>query len=207
MMACTVASLVPFPIHEPIKPLFPGDFPIGASDGKKPVLLVIKGAVRAQYNEDYKIIDMPVPAETVAASVVNDYVNGQMYTDTDAKPALFFVEGEWSQADFEKNFAKQIEQAVEQQDRWFRKLVSLADDIWQQHHQHKFIMDLQRWAARHLNYKREWLDDATDKIIKCPACMQLISRDAAICFACKCIVNPQKAAGFQFAGQTPQPVK
>jgi hypothetical protein len=142
---------------------------------------------------------MPVPAEEVSASIVNDYILGQLLTSTEQGPAIFWVNGEWSQADFEKKFEKEIKEAQARQIKWFQNLVKAADDIWQQHHQHKFIADLQRTAARFLNYKREWLEDSADKSVKCPACMTIISSEAAICFACKAIVNPEKAKQFQFA--------
>jgi len=200
-MPCTIASVLPFPVKEPNKPgLCPGEYPLGPSDGKRPVLLIVKDAVRPQYNEDFKIIDMPVPAKTVANSVVDDYVTSQQLTSEEACPGLFFVDGEYSQADFEKVFADKINEALNKQDRWFKTLVKDADDWWQQHHQHRFISDLARSAARFLNYKREWLDDSSDKTIKCPACMTYVSREAAICFACHAILNEEKYKALKFAG-------
>jgi hypothetical protein len=172
----------------------------------KPVLLRVDDGVRAQFNENYKIIDYPVGAAVIANSVVADYVLGQQLTSFEERPAIFWVEGAYTQDEFEKKFASKIKEAQERQIAWFQKLTKAGDDIWQQHHQHKFITDLQRSAARFLNYKREWLDDSTDRIVKCPACMTLISKDAALCFACHAIVNEEKAAKFKFAGGAPAPV-
>jgi len=193
-------------VKEPTNPgLCPGEYPIGPSDGLKPVLLIVKDGVRAQFNENFKVIDYPVAASIIANSVVADYILSQQLTSVEEKPALFWVEGIYTQDEFEKKFAAKIKTAQEIQIAWFQKLVKSADDQWQQFHQHKFITDLQRSAARFLNFKREWLDDSADRIVKCPACMTLISKEAAICFACKAIVNEEKAAKFHFAG-SPAPV-
>ena len=199
-MACTICSLVPFAIQDPYKPgLHPGSFPMSPSDGK-PILTIIKGVTRAQFNENYQQISIGVPDETVAASVVDDYILGQSYTSDKERPALFWVNGEWSPVDFEKNFAKEIETAKQKQINWFKRLVTIADDEWQRWHQHKFITDLARTAAKELNMKREWLDDATDMTMKCPACQTYVSQHAAVCFACKCILDQKKYEKFQFAG-------
>jgi hypothetical protein len=211
-MACTVASLIPFAVKEPTKPgLFPGEFPIAASKEGHPSLLKIEGCVRSQYNENFKPIPMPVPNEVVANSIVTDYLAGQQQVNEYAGPAIFWVEGFYSVDEFEKKFSNQIAVAKERQILWFQELVKSADDVWQQHHQHKFITDLQRSAARFLNYKREWLDDSADRVTKCPACMTLVSKEAAICFACKCVLNADKYRAFTFAGApapaTVQPVK
>jgi hypothetical protein len=210
-MACTVCSMVPFAIREPYKPgLHPGTFPMAPSVNNEPVLTIIKGCTRAQYDENFKQIPMPVPDDVVAGSVVDDYILSQSYTSPDERPALFWVSGEWSVADFKKNFAKEMATALEKQTAWFRKLVKVADDEWQRFHQHKMISDLQRTAAGMLNYKREWLEDTADMITKCQACQSLISTQAAVCPACKCILNAEKYAKFQFAGTAPvtvQPVK
>lgn len=200
-MACTIASFLPFPIREPSKPgLCPGTFPIDASDGIKPAIFVVEDAVRAQYDENFKIIDMPVPASVVANSIIVDYILGQLQTDPDKGPGIFWVEGQFSADEILKRFPAKVKETQDKQTKWFQALVKSADDTWQQHHQHRFIADLQRTAARVLNYKREWLDDASDRSVKCPACMTIISRDASICFACKAIVNVEKAKQFQFAG-------
>jgi hypothetical protein len=180
------------------------------SENGKPVLTIIKNVTRAQFNENFAQISVPVPDDVAANSVVSDYILGQSFTSTEERPALFFVEGEWSQADFEKNFAKEMQAAIERQLNWFRKLVKIADDEWQHFHQHKMISDLQRTAALKLNMKREWLDDSSDMIVKCPACMTLVSQHASVCFACKCILDAKKYSAFQFAGgpvQAVQPVK
>jgi len=201
-MPCTVASLLPFAVKEPRKPgLVPGEFPINPSDGKTPSLLIVKDCVRSQFNEDFKPIPLPVPDAIVASSIVGDYLGGQQLVTPEACPGIFWVDGAYTQEEFEKKFGDKIKEAIDRQIAWFQNLTKAADDIWQQHHQHKFITDLQRTAARTLNYKREWLDDSADRIVKCPACMTLISKEAAICFACKAIVNAEKAAQFQFAGQ------
>ncbi len=207
-MPCTIVNLAPFAIDDPYKPgLHPGKFPIGPSDNGKPEILVVKNCSRAQFNENFKQFDMPVPDEEVAESVVNDYIIGQQLTSAKERPALFWVKGEIAKADVEKLCAKEIKEAIEKQIAWFQTLVKQADDEWQRWHQHKFITDLQRAAARYLNYKREWLDDSTDRIVKCPACMTLVSKEAAVCYACHAILNEEKYNKIKFAGQTVQPVK
>jgi len=170
------------------------------SEGGKPILITIKNVTRAQFNENFAQISVPVPDEVVAASVVGDYILGQSNTSTVECPALFFVEGEWTQEGFEKSFVKEMKEALDKQTAWFRKLIKIADDEWQHWHQHKMISDLQRTAAMMLNMKREWLDDSSDMIVKCPACMTLVSQHASVCFACKCILDQKKYFAFQFAG-------
>ena len=198
-MPATIVSLVPFPIKEPLKPgLLPGEFPMPASTGK-PVLLVVDTAMRPQYNENYNIIDFPVPASTVAKSVVDDYIKGQMMAEGDTGPGIFWVDEKCTLAEVEVKYDKKLKEAAARQDRWFRKLVTAADDSWAQHHQHKFIMDLQRFAAKYLNFKREWVDATEVRSVKCPACMTIVSDQAVVCFACHAILNEDKFKTIKFA--------
>lgn len=198
-MECTVVSFVPFSIWASKPGLSPCEFSIPPSDDK-PSLLNVKDGFRLVFDQDSKPMDFPVPGEEIAGSIVNDYVSSLVFTDDTRKPAIFWVPGKFENSDtVEKTFKDKVVEAKQKQSDWFKFLVSVADDDWQLWHQHKVITDMQRHAAKSLNLKREWVQDNPDTFTKCASCMTLISVEAAVCFACKAIINQEKYSKFTYA--------
>jgi hypothetical protein len=151
-------------------------------------------------DQDFRYFPLDVDTGDVAKDVCEGYQTAQMGFDAHSKPGLFYVEGAYTDPDeVVKKFPKKIKEAEEMQRTWFKTLVKIADDDWARSPQHKHIGDLQRAAARYLNLERAWLDIDINSTVKCPACMSIVSTEAAVCFACKAVLDPAKFAKMKFA--------
>lgn len=197
---CTVVSLMPFALREDKVGLSPGEFAIEPGSPDDPQFIhITKGQIRMM-DQDFNPFLMDVPVEQIAKSLVNDYVSAQIIFDPDVKPGLFWVQGRYeSKEALLKDHTKKFAEAVANQRRWMMALVQLADDDWARWKQHRHIGDLQRIAGRYLNMEREWLMDEADMTKKCPACQTIVSTVAAVCFACKAILDAEKHKKLQFA--------
>lgn len=76
-----------------------------------------------------------------------------------------------------------------------RRLVAAADLEWERSKNPMFITDLERRAARQLGLDKPWLYDPKP-LIECPACGERIKPTAAVCRACRAILDPEKAAKY-----------
>jgi len=203
MGSCTVVSLVPFAIPNIHKPgLVPAYFSIPSAE-KEIVLFPVADGARGQYLVDQdKWIELVVSAETIAKSLVFDYIMEQIcIVPNEAEPAIFWVPGNFTDvAKFSKEFAGNIELAKKRQREWFLRLVQVADDDFKRTGQSRSVTDLQRYAARELGLTREWITNDPGMITRCKSCYSLVSTEAAICFACHAILNRAKYDTFEFAG-------
>lgn len=194
-MDITVVSLLPYAIEE-LKPgLIPESYRIPEAKNGKPGVLHIKDAKENLYVRDGKTFPITHSAEEVANSVVNDYCLAMIEAGSDAKPALFWVLGKWSPEEIITKFKTELDLARQIQNRWFMKLIRLADDDWEHTKQHRMITDLQRHAARSLGLlTKPWMQNIEpEEFVRCPACSTLVNTQAAICPNCKHITNPVKA--------------
>lgn len=203
-MKATIASFVPWDIIETKPGMIPGEFKIPASDGKTPSILVIDDATTNIYmGADQGTFPVPVPVDKLAESIINDSVKAVMEVDSDAKPGMFWVEGEKTVKEILEKYADQCTAAKLRQAKWFMKLIKLADDTWNRFHQHRMISDMQRTAAHQLGLSsKEWaITPEPISLIKCPACTTMIESTALVCKNCRAIINPEKAkaAGITFA--------
>ena len=201
-MGCTVVSLVPFAIPNIHKPgLVPAYFNIPSAE-KAPVFFPVADGARGQYLVDQdKWISITVPAETISKALVFDYIMEQIcVVPNDAEPAIFWVPGEYKDvAAIEKQFPGQIDKAKARQREWFLRLVQIADDDFKRTGQSRSVTDLQRYAARELGLTREWITNDPGMITRCKSCYSLVSTEAAVCFACKAVLNAEKYAQFKYA--------
>lgn len=202
-MSCTVVSIVPYPILNVHKPgLIPPYYNIPKGSEEKPTLVTIRDGRRGQYLVDQEVWqDVNVPASRIAQSIVYDYINEQICVVVgEAEPGIFFRDGEYTDVEkFKKEFAGDLAQARARQIAWFNRLVAIADDDFKRTGRRAAVTDLQVNAAIALNLQREWIATDPGSLMKCPSCMTLISTEAAVCFACKMIVNPTKYAQFKYA--------
>lgn len=191
---CTVISIVPFSIRE-IKPqVMPGYFQIPACREPNTVQALPVGESIYWMESPYKGMPPIKITETpraMAKSIVNDYIEAQLATDTDVAPGLFWVEGHYDNQSALRSFPNEIKELRIRQDRWFVNLVRIADDDWQQTHQHRFVSDIQRHAAKALGMlDREWLSVTVDSIqISCPLCKEMVRQDAIIHNVCGYIMD------------------
>lgn len=144
-----------------------------------------------------------ITSEEVAKACVDDFMSSMVYADTEIFPGLFWLPGEYSKAQVEKDFAEKLKQARLTQDKWFTRLVETADDEWARAKHHRSIAPVQRLAAQCLGLEREWIVQSkpasTVTFAKCPACMSMIDSEAIVCMNCRCVVKPAEYSKLQFA--------
>lgn len=199
----TVVSIVPFKLDEFKPGIYPGQFVIpGAKDGVPEILEVGESIYFVEIDED-RTITVRCPADDVAKAIVNDYVISSLAysTDKDAAPGIFWVPGRYDLTGILTNFSHELEAAKGRQDRWFRELVQMADDDWEKSRQHKFISDIQRFAAKSLKLERPWIINPKIEVNvdRCFACFSVIQPEAVICPFCKAVLNMEKYKTIQFA--------
>lgn len=221
--ACTVISLVPFPIEETKPGMVPSKFVIPACPEDKFATLLVKKCTHGVYlDSDRPVLVVPTVPEEVAQSICFDYMKGQMaLTLGDAEPGLFWIWGdhhmpleEWDEkraAAIIAEHAAEFRAARTKQHNWFKALVALADDAWSKFHQRGMISVPQRIAAARLKLEREWLLEAevTASMSECPVCFDKVHPRAILCRTCNAILKPEEYARHQFANKqaaTPPPV-
>lgn len=196
----TVVSILPFAVQESKPGLAPGDFFIPPGSPDKPRFFIVTKAQIRMMDQDFRPFMMDIPKFDVAKDVANSYAVAQIGFSPESKPGLIAVPGKiTSLTQLKKDFNRQYTEAVLHQRNWFEVLVKMADDDWARMPQHKHINDLQRTAARTLNLEREWLLEEIHMNAKCPACMSTVSKEAAVCFACKAVLNEDKYKAIKFA--------
>jgi len=203
MSRATLISVVPFPIQEFKPGIYPGFFEIGACNNDIPQLLTIGDSIYHVEIDENRTISVKCPSEDIAKSIIEDHVTSNLAysVEEDAAPGFFWKPGEHDLGSIISKFGKDLEYHRGRQLRWFKKLVEMADDDWEKTRQHKFISDIQRYAAKSLKLIRPWIiSTITDQgLIKCPACVGSISSQAIVCQFCKCIINMDKYKTLQFA--------
>jgi len=146
---------------------------------------------------------IPEPVSVFAEAVVNDFIVAQIEIDapSNAFPGLFWVYNHLSRDQVKKEHGAKLTNAIENQVRWFQRLVRRADSDWQMFHQHNAIADIQRHAAKQLNLDREWVHALVDMgNERCPACSSiLMSPPPVVCPTCQCILDETRYAKLKFA--------
>ena len=205
-IVATVVSIVPHEIKSDMPTVHPGDFVIPASDGKTPVVLVVKEAGHDVYMGSDRTphsMRVKIPAYDVARAIVEQYLHSVIATADNAQPGIFWVPGEYDADMIELSFPKEMQNARIQQKNWYLELVKMADDDWtKSNHRHSAISNLQRMAADFLGFKREWVDAVKTNpellnLVPCPACTTVISRAALLCPNCKTILKPEEYKKYQ----------
>ena len=203
----TIVSLYPDVIHETKPGVIPGVFII--TPPKTPggySSLVVSDAYYIQLvpgkeeDEPGRRIEIPIISADLADSIINDFCNSHIGVSDDARPGMFNIKfREVSYGTIAKEYAKELEEARARQNKWFRNLVTLADDTWARFKQHRLIVDSQRNAARALGIEREWVTIVPEQDQLCPACKVKVHPEAVICHNCKAIINQAQAKDLQFA--------
>lgn len=195
MSEATIVSIFPLPLAE-VKPgLYPGRFEIpAAADVNKPVLFVIEDCVTYTYIplSNNKHATTVIPALEVARSICMDFRIACLGYREDAYPGLAWLPGKVS-----KPPEDMLRNLREAQNNWFLSLVKLADDDWAKNKQQRTISDTQRFAAKTLNLRREWVDNLVINQ-SCPACGSHIRPEAFVCPHCKVVIDAEKAKAFNF---------
>ena len=205
---CTVVSFVPFDILEYKPGLVPPAFQISASDGKEPQVLHVGHSLHYVYLDDTRgSLGVEGPSERVAESIVEDYCSSLLGAKDGARPAIFWVPGEYTAEEVKLKFQTEIGQAKISQHLWFTNCCRIADDDWAKYHQHNVVSSVQRKMADILGWKpeqHEWMTTTSSLATEsCFACHASIRPGQKICQVCKAILdvetNPERK--LVFAGQ------
>lgn len=124
---------------------------------------------------DERKMEVFVPAEKIAEDITADLVHH----------GVFVCEGE-------EPTDEEIQAARGRLHEFYRRQVSEADQDWSRHHNHNFISDVQRRAARNLRLEREWLFDP-EHFIECEGCGEKLRPGVAVCKSCGAVLDPEKA--------------
>ena len=188
---CTVVSTLPLELRERKPGLIPSLFVVPAAPKEG---ISILGIADSFYKRTVPMSDEVIiirePAEVVAQSIVEDYVNSNMGVEGEAKPGIFWVPDELTIAAVNTKHKGLVDQAFKSTRAWFQRLIILADDDWSKYKQRKLILDVQRIACNFLNLEREWNFDAIlDSSSLCWACKSPVNPAAMICSSCKAVIN------------------
>jgi hypothetical protein len=208
----TLVSIMPWAIREKKPGLNPGEFMLKPGSVKEPALFVIKKAQIRMMDQDFRFYAMDIPLKQVAEDVVNCYNHALVgFEHNVAVPGFFWVEGSYEDdpegtengmtalEKLKKDHYKSILEAEKKMRTWFERLVRMADDDWAVLPQHQQISDIQRTAAKYVNVERPWLSTDVSESKRCPACMSIVQSAAAVCFACKAILDIAKYEKMKFA--------
>lgn len=192
----TVVSLLPYPLKENKPAIIPGYFQIPASRNGIPSVLQVGDSIHWLEspfggNPPPPPIKMTHSSREIAKALVNDFIEAQLAIESDCMPGIFWVEGHYTSKEITEHHKTRLKEATDRQFRWFSALVRIADDDWAKYGQHKFISDLQRYAARDLKLNREWLTTLQSEIqVKCPLCGDYVRGDAIVHNMCGYIMKP-----------------
>lgn len=207
--ACTVVSLVPFPIDETKPGMTPSRFYIDPASREGFSCLLVHKCRHGVYLDEFRpVLIVPTSPEEVSEAICMDYKRGQLgIRMTEAEPGLFWVPGDFAGKEKHKElvatFAKEFKEAGDLQKAWFMALVGLADDAWSRFKQRGMISAIQKIAASHLKLEREWLLDVEvqEALSECPVCYEKVHPKAIVCRGCQAILNEVEYAKRKFAIQ------
>lgn len=203
----TVVSIFPKRIDE-IKPTVqPGRFIIEPGTYDKPsLLLVTPSSWWREIDEQQPLLEIPVSSIQMAESIVVDYCNGLLGCNmNDSMPGIFVIPGDHNIDKVKKDFKGLLDKARDNQTRWYRELVKIADTLWSRTNGNPLsIGDDMRLAAQELGIKdKPWMQDfSTVALTNCPACGQLRNNSFPVCANCKTILDRKRfdELGLKMAG-------
>jgi hypothetical protein len=200
-MSATLVSYYPLEFREFVPFLYPSEYIIPPSNGKDPQILVIEDGFYIVDNrnvENAPGMRIEVPAERIAYSLINDFRLSSAHATETAYPAIFYVPEKVDVPTLLKKYNGLIQESLQAQKNWFRRLVQVADDNWQRYRMHRMITDLERLAAKTLGLDREWLNVLVE-LENCPACNTKVSKNQVVCHQCRFILNEAAYKNMRFA--------
>jgi len=194
----TVFSIFPKEILEKKPTVQPGIFHIPAGSPEKPVALVVgSSSWWREIDENQPLLEIPNHSLQIAESIVKDYCNGILACDmSETMPGLFFLPGEWSVANAQKEHPEIFKTAVRKQRNWYVALVRMADTLWSRSGANPLtISDDMRLAAKELALKnKDWMQDFSNvNNIACVACGAMRNPLFPICGSCHQVIDKAKA--------------
>ena len=83
--------------------------------------------------------------------------------------------------------------------------VRIGDQEWERTHNHQFITDVQRRAARWLGVEKDWCYEPKP-MVDCPACGEKLKPGVAVCKSCGAVLDREKALKFGLVTARPDSV-
>jgi hypothetical protein len=199
----TVFSIVPYSVKEFRPGLFPGNFTIPpCTNDQKPHRLLVGSAEHLMHISDQKKpVRIDTPSFVVARSIVTDFLDGQLWTTTDAHPGIAWKHGDVSISDFLIKHKEDFDEMRRVQKNWYVLICKKTTDEWNKYKNSRVITDQARFAAKVLGLSPEWLSEevAGFQSDKCPACGVSNLSTNAVCSNCRCILNEAKFKTLRFA--------
>lgn len=198
----TVFSIVPFGIREFKPGILPGQFDIPAClDDNKPNRLLVGPSTWLVNVENRKEpIRINQPSFEIARSIVQDFLDGQLFINDEAKPGICWMQGNIKLDDFLKKPEYKI--IRDSQRKWYILIVKKTEEDWLRYHNYKVVTDQARFAVRALGLETpEWMaiEEIGLKFTKCPACSTMNDPINAICSSCSCVLNEEAYKKLNFA--------
>jgi hypothetical protein len=202
MSVATIVSGAPFRLCETHPQCVPYEIALPAADFMNGGLstLPIQDGYHALYIDEKRgFMDVPDEGVELAKRTVEDMLRAQLFFDPQVHPAIFSVPGNLNEAMVKKQFPELVKNQLEAQRKWFVVLVQRADSSWAKGKNLAEISDLHRAAVRFLNLQRDYVDYGPESMINCPACFTLVRKAAAVCYACKAVIDAEKYKEMTFA--------
>lgn len=197
----SIVSIFPHEFRETKPGLHPGYFTVKAAESvDNPAITIVEPSRYYIYLGEKRNFPVDVPAYEVAKSLVADLIGSMVEYDVDAHAGLIAVDGVLTELTLKTKYSEQLTLLKSVQERWFRKLVDLADRDWSRTKSPMAVSDLQRTAATILGLTKDWGETAKARsVVECIACKSLIPSDSIICKNCKTVLNPEAYKKFQVA--------
>lgn len=192
----TVFSIFPREIDEVKHTIQPGRFIIPPGTFDRPSYLVVgPSSWWKEVDLNQPLLEIPQSSIQIADSIVRDYCNSLLASDTlTAQPGLFYVPGAIGPDVAKIQFKEKFEEAKDRQRKWYEILVRMADALWSRSNANPLaISEDMKLAARELNLtNKDWLKDHyVLQMIRCKACNTLVNDTVIVCPNCKVILNQE----------------
>lgn len=199
----TVVSIVPFLIKEFKPGIYPGDFTINPClDDLKPEILVVSESQHLMTIGGKKDpIRIKQASYEIARSIVDDFLNGQLWATPGCCPGIAWIQGRISAAEFITKQKDIYIRIKADQDAWFLRLCKETDNDWARYRNHRVVSDHAKFASRALGLNPEWMhaEEIAVNYSHCPACSTMNDPKNAVCTNCRCILDAVKYKTLAFA--------
>lgn len=194
----TVVSVYPRPIDEIKHTIQPGRFKLEPGSVDKPAILVVgSSSWWREIDDEQPLLEIPTSSVQVADSIVRDYCNGLLACNmANAMPGIFYIPGEHTVLEIKKSYPHKLQEANENQRRWYSELIKLADALWARSNGNPLtIGNDMRMAATEMGINtKDWLKDfKMIEMIRCVACGAPRNPEFPICGSCHTVVDKAKA--------------
>jgi hypothetical protein len=196
----TIFSIVPFAMKEHKPGVLPGYFEIDACRNDTEPQRIVVGPSLWIVTVARQTVRISQPSHEIARSIVQDFLDGQLFIDEDARPGICWLQGNIKTEDFVKRPEFKI--IRESQRKWYILIVKKTEEDWLRYHNYKVVTDQARFAVRALGLETpEWMsiEEVGLKFSKCPACSTMNDPANAICSNCSCVLDKTKFDKLAFA--------